>query len=291
MFSIFGRTLYLTLIARRSRHYAGTRYLKRGVSVHGKVANDCEVEEIFQFDDGMIAKFASYIQHRGSIPTYWAQETSVTIPKPPILVNRFDPTFLATKEHFSDLFSRYGSPVLVLDLVKQTERKPRESLIGDCYKEAIQVINENIVPEHKIRYCALDFSRTSKSSHASTAPTAPISSIGAVNAPTFVDVISGDDEFRSTTNFIAPTMIHNSNVSENKSNTPSAFETVYSQDQSPSQIMNAVPDSRTGFSSIQALKTTTGSTDDILRLFEKSKNDVPVRGKVDIFQELQGMIL
>lgn len=47
-FSIFGKTLDMILIARRSRHYAGTRYLKRGTSVHGKVANDCESEQILQ---------------------------------------------------------------------------------------------------------------------------------------------------------------------------------------------------------------------------------------------------
>ncbi|RYY81331.1 hypothetical protein EON63_15655 [archaeon] len=28
------------------------------------------------------------MQMRGSIPTYWYQETSVTMPKPPILINR-----------------------------------------------------------------------------------------------------------------------------------------------------------------------------------------------------------
>ena len=36
-FDIFGRQVDLLLLARRSRHYAGTRYLKRGVNVHGKV--------------------------------------------------------------------------------------------------------------------------------------------------------------------------------------------------------------------------------------------------------------
>lgn len=45
-FSLLGRTLDVLLIARRSRHYAGTRYLKRGISVHGKVANDCEIEQV-----------------------------------------------------------------------------------------------------------------------------------------------------------------------------------------------------------------------------------------------------
>lgn len=38
----------MMVIARRSRHYAGTRYLKRGTSVHGKVANDVEVEQVKQ---------------------------------------------------------------------------------------------------------------------------------------------------------------------------------------------------------------------------------------------------
>ena len=32
------------LIGRRSRRYAGTRYMKRGINVHGNVANYVEVE-------------------------------------------------------------------------------------------------------------------------------------------------------------------------------------------------------------------------------------------------------
>ena len=30
--TVLGRVIYITLIARRSRHYAGARYLKRGVN-------------------------------------------------------------------------------------------------------------------------------------------------------------------------------------------------------------------------------------------------------------------
>jgi SacI homology domain len=30
--TVLGRVIYVTLIARRSRHYAGARYLKRGVN-------------------------------------------------------------------------------------------------------------------------------------------------------------------------------------------------------------------------------------------------------------------
>jgi hypothetical protein len=162
-FSLFGRTVDLILMARRSRHYAGTRYLKRGVSVHGKVANDCEMEQIVQLDSGLQATFASYVQMRGSIPTYWYQETSVTMPKPPILVDRVDSNFLATQSHFSDLIKRYSVPIIVLDLVKHHERRKRESIVGKDFRHATEIINISMPPEHQIRYIALDFSRISKS--------------------------------------------------------------------------------------------------------------------------------
>jgi hypothetical protein len=41
--SVCGRRLQLALIARRSRQFAGTRFLKRGVNSEGFVANDVEV--------------------------------------------------------------------------------------------------------------------------------------------------------------------------------------------------------------------------------------------------------
>jgi SacI homology domain len=46
--SVFGASVYVTLIARRSRYFAGTRYLKRGINDHGHVANDVETEQIVQ---------------------------------------------------------------------------------------------------------------------------------------------------------------------------------------------------------------------------------------------------
>jgi hypothetical protein len=163
-FSILGRVVDITLIARRSRHYAGTRYLKRGINVHGKVANDCEIEQIIQLDSGTYAKFSSLLQIRGSIPTYWSQETSVTQPKPPILVNRIDPAYLATQEHFSDLIRRYNLPIVVLDLVKHEERRPREVIVGKEYRQALEVVNSSIPASKQIRYIGLDYSRLSKSS-------------------------------------------------------------------------------------------------------------------------------
>jgi phosphatidylinositol 3,5-bisphosphate 5-phosphatase len=98
----------------------------------------------------------------GSIPTYWTQESSVTMPKPPIELNRVDLTYHATQLHFGDLFRRYSSPVLVLDLVKQSEKREREVRVGNEFRHAIDYCNRTIDDLHKIRYCALDYSHISK---------------------------------------------------------------------------------------------------------------------------------
>jgi phosphatidylinositol 3,5-bisphosphate 5-phosphatase len=163
--SDYGRSLNIILIARRSRHFAGTRYLKRGVSEQGKVANDVEHEQIVhdESESASSGSFSSYLQVRGSIPTFWTQESSVTMPKPPIELNRVDPTYHATQVHFEDLLKRYASPIVVLDLVKQSEKREREVRVGNEFRHAIEYINNSIDdPHHKIRYCALDYSHISK---------------------------------------------------------------------------------------------------------------------------------
>jgi hypothetical protein len=93
--SILGHDIHLTLIARRSRHFAGARFLKRGVNDQGYVANDVETEQIVN-DTRFTSMhqpgnrpycnpyYTSYVQHRGSIPLDWSQDTSNMKTKPPI---------------------------------------------------------------------------------------------------------------------------------------------------------------------------------------------------------------
>eukprot|EP00250_Pteridium_aquilinum_P014607 c22091_g4_i1 orf=929-2155(+) len=110
------RNFTLTLVARRSRHYAGTRYLKRGVNQKGRVANDVETEQLVHEEE--MDQISSIVQHRGSIPLHWSQETSVLSLKPDIKLHRNDPTYEATGLHFQNLAARYGNPIVVLNLVK-----------------------------------------------------------------------------------------------------------------------------------------------------------------------------
>lgn len=197
--SLFGKIVNLTLIARRSRYFAGTRYLKRGISDAGRVANDVELEQIVHEECPGIGALSSFVQVRGSIPIFWTQETSVTMPKPPIVLKRVDPTYAATRAHFADLMRRYAAPINVLDLTKQIERREREIIVSHEFRHALEHINQDIHSEQqdrglrgmntasgaaigkkessflkfdehkfsaldviKIRYCALDFSCISK---------------------------------------------------------------------------------------------------------------------------------
>lgn len=84
------------------------------------------------------------------------------MPKPPIILNRIDPTYKATQAHFEDLMKRYGSPIVVVDLVKQSEKREREVIVGNEYRHAIEYLNTYIDETHKIRYCSLDYSHVSK---------------------------------------------------------------------------------------------------------------------------------
>lgn len=59
---------------------------------------------MIQHEDSYRSNFCSYLQVRASIPTYWYQETSVTMPKPPILINRVDPDFRATEVMLTQSF-------------------------------------------------------------------------------------------------------------------------------------------------------------------------------------------
>ena len=136
--SVFGRIITLTLIARRSRYFAGTRYRKRGLNDKGHTANDVETEQVVHMND----RYTSHVQVRASIPLFWSQESSPVIARPQIQVHRIDPLHLATRLHFEDLFHRYGSPILVVNLVKQKEVRPRESKIGMPFGQSVEFINQ-----------------------------------------------------------------------------------------------------------------------------------------------------
>ncbi|GJJ69267.1 phosphatidylinositol 3,5-bisphosphate 5-phosphatase [Entomortierella parvispora] len=171
--SILGRNVYVTLIARRSRFFAGARFLKRGVNDRGYVANDVETEQIVSemsttsfYGAGSLhanPNHTSFVQHRGSIPLFWTQDGTNMSPKPPIELNVVDPYFSAAALHFDDMFKRYGAPCIVLNLIKAKEKTPRESLLLKEFSDCIEYLNQFLPEDKKIWHIKWDMSRASKS--------------------------------------------------------------------------------------------------------------------------------
>ncbi|KAL1350251.1 hypothetical protein HN51_014370 [Arachis hypogaea] len=166
-FSISDRKIILTIIARRSRHFAGTRYLKRGVNEKGRVANDVETEQIVFADahDGDPMQISSAVQIRGSIPLFWSQEASPLNMKPDIILSKKDQKFEATQLHFENLVKRYGNPIVILNLIKTREKKPRETILGVEFANAVRFINKNCGEIH-LRFFDWDLHQHSRCSKA-----------------------------------------------------------------------------------------------------------------------------
>jgi hypothetical protein len=153
----YGLRFLVTVIARRNRHYAGTRYLKRGINDDGNVANDVETEQILEEISTSCAEkpvISSYIHIRGSVPIYWYQEQNSILPKPDIKLNNWDVFYESTKKHFHLLTKRYGAPIIACNLTKKKEKQ--EELLNDSYSSAVSYINEQLSEEEKINYVHYD---------------------------------------------------------------------------------------------------------------------------------------
>jgi hypothetical protein len=172
--SVYGRVVYVSVIARRSRFFAGARFLKRGSNDLGFVANDVETEQIVSEQTTTSfhsagpelhanPNYTSYVQHRGSIPLYWTQENTGVSPKPAIELNLVDPFYSAAALHFDNLFERYGAPIYILNLVKSRERTPRESKLLHEFTNAVSYLNQFLPEDKKLIYKAWDMSRAAKS--------------------------------------------------------------------------------------------------------------------------------
>ena len=131
------RRLALTLFSRRSRFAAGTRFIRRGITTTGDVANEVESELIMEevgFKSQWTGTLCSFVITRGSIPLHWGQE-KVYLPAPPIvLYSDRDPRLLHTEHYLRKCIFRYRGRIHILNLIKQHEnRKASEVLLGGAF--------------------------------------------------------------------------------------------------------------------------------------------------------------
>jgi hypothetical protein len=173
--SLLGRPLLLTLVARRSCRFAGTRYRKRGVTDDGEVANDVEIEQILEFIDNSTMdktpQMSSVVQVRGSVPLFWSQtwDTSTAAAtaalRPSIrMLHHLDPLYSATRKHFDDLRRRYGyGTIHCLDLLRHGDSRQQESVLSGEFKNAIMFLNRRAPSvSQRVGYVHWDLRRHAK---------------------------------------------------------------------------------------------------------------------------------
>ncbi|XP_048643579.1 polyphosphoinositide phosphatase isoform X4 [Marmota marmota marmota] len=152
--------------ARRSSKFAGTRFLKRGANCEGDVANEVETEQILCDASVMsftAGSYSSYVQVRGSVPLYWSQDISTMMPKPPITLDQADPFAHVAALHFDQMLQRFGSPIIILNLVKEREKRKHERILSEELVAAVIYLNQFLPPEHTIVYIPWDMAKYTKS--------------------------------------------------------------------------------------------------------------------------------
>ncbi|XP_060821721.1 polyphosphoinositide phosphatase isoform X1 [Bombus pascuorum] len=223
--SIFGRSMYITIIARRSNKYAGTRFLKRGANFDGDVANEVETEQIVH-DSGVSSlskgRFSSFVQMRGSVPGHWSQDVSKMVPKPTITCDLADPYVETAGAHFNQLLRRYGSPIIILNLVKKREKKKHESTLSEELYMAVKYLNQFLSPEHHIQYIRFDMARMNKRKKFNVM--ARLANI-AHNAVLKTGIFQSQNPYYSQRNLFSPQPNYNKKSHKTNSNTISSFNT------------------------------------------------------------------
>uniref|UniRef100_A0A803KQX4 SAC domain-containing protein n=1 Tax=Chenopodium quinoa TaxID=63459 RepID=A0A803KQX4_CHEQI len=153
-----GKNFILTLIARRSCQFAGTRYEKRGVNEKGQAANDVEVEQTVWpiINSKRPTEITSIVQNRASIPLCWSQKPSLFNLKPDILLSEGNHVYDATQLHFKNMRLRYGVPIIILNLIKSSKETHREYLLHKKFEEAVNFVNAELDVEDRVDFVSLD---------------------------------------------------------------------------------------------------------------------------------------
>lgn len=93
---------------------------------------------------------------------HWKQEMGKMVAKPAITLDFYDPFAETSGAHFNELLKRYGAPVIILNLVKQRERKMQEKILSDELSSSVRYLNQFLSVEHQIIYKTFDMARKNK---------------------------------------------------------------------------------------------------------------------------------
>ena len=107
------------------------------------------------------------------------------VPKPQIFFQASDPMCRISGKHFNQLMTRYGSPIVILNLVKKRERRRKhESLLSDYLQSSVQYLNTFLHEENFLQYIHFDMARCSKKKNVEVM--SKLAEIGKKNIYTFI---------------------------------------------------------------------------------------------------------
>ncbi len=124
---------YYTIISRRSRRRAGTRYITRGVDGLGDVANFVESEQVV-WAVSRPHMYTSFIIIRGSVPVFWRQNNGIARPSPE-LDSDITASRAAFKKHFDNVTRSYGE-IAVVSLV---DKLGSEGVLADALERHFEL--------------------------------------------------------------------------------------------------------------------------------------------------------
>lgn len=122
-----------TLISRRSRRRAGTRYITRGVDALGDVANFVETEQVV-WSSNRPNMFTSFVIIRGSVPIFWRQNNGIARPSPE-LDSDIASSRSAFASHFRNVIRSYGE-VAAVSLV---DKMRSEGVLADAFERHFEL--------------------------------------------------------------------------------------------------------------------------------------------------------
>lgn len=141
----------LTLISRRSRRRAGTRYITRGVDATGDVANFVETEQVAWCEERP-SVYSSFVSIRGSVPVFWRQDNGIARPVPE-LDGKLTASRAAFRAHFDDITKSYGG----VSAVSLVDKHGSESVLADAFERHFDLDLRDVEGPLAPRLVAFDF--------------------------------------------------------------------------------------------------------------------------------------
>lgn len=121
-----------------------------------------DINIVFFFRLIRLCRDNCYFPINYSLVGHWKQEMGKMVAKPAITIDFYDPFAETSGAHFNELLKRYGSPIIILNLVKQRERKKQEKIVSDELNSAVKYLNQFLPIEHQIIYKTFDMARKNK---------------------------------------------------------------------------------------------------------------------------------